>query len=76
MPLAEAAACLYLDKTTLSKGLCGTDGLQKIYQGRRVYFIRSQVEAHKRNLIQAALSRQERLYDLATKTRPNKSRGR
>lgn len=64
MPLKEAARYLHLDESTLRKGLCGTAEFSKIYQGRLVFFIRSQVVSHKRNLIEAAIAKEQRLTEL------------
>jgi hypothetical protein len=63
MPLKEAAEYLYLDESTLRKGLCGTGEFAKIYQGRLVFFIRSQVVQHKQRLIQAAMARERRIEE-------------
>lgn len=65
MPLKEAAEYLHLDESTLRRGLCGTERFAKIYQGRLVFFVRSQVIAHKRNMIQSALAQQEKLSEQA-----------
>lgn len=65
MPLKEVAEYLKLDESTIRKGLCGTGGFAKIYQGRLVFFIRSQVVQHKRSLIEAAIARQQHVDEMA-----------
>lgn len=73
MPLVEAAAYLHLDESTIRKGQAGTSGFAKVYQGRRVYLIRSQVATHKRKMIQASLVRQARLDELARRGEPSQN---
>lgn len=68
IPLLEAAARLCLDESTIRQGKAGTEGLTKIYQGRRCFLVEAEIEAHVQKLIAAARVRQARALQLVYNT--------
>jgi hypothetical protein len=63
IPLKAGASLIGLSPDTIRLGKAGTEGLTKIRQGNKLFLIKAEVLAHRRNLIDAARRTREMLKE-------------